>query len=205
MFNPRMHEPGVQRVIGRDYEDRGFEQGRELLLSLAKSPSTANHIARKLASHFVADYPPRSLVDRLAARFVDTKGDLKEVSKALVLRRKLGTPLLRSFVVHRIGSSAPCACVASNHLMSDQSCRRRICWASLSGECLRRTDFPTTAPPGWMVSLSGSTLPTRFRGASGIRSIQRPSRRMPLAYSFQTKRKTPCVARKADRRPWPFC
>jgi len=83
-FNPRMHEPGVQRVIGRDYGDRGFEQGRELLLSLAKSPSTANHIARKLASHFVADDPPRSLVDRLAARFVDTKGDLKEVSKALV-------------------------------------------------------------------------------------------------------------------------
>ena len=83
-FNPRMHEPGVQRVIGRDYEDRGFEQGRELLLALAKSPSTANHIARKLASHFVADDPPRSLVDRLAARFVDTKGDLKEISKALV-------------------------------------------------------------------------------------------------------------------------
>lgn len=83
-FNPRMHEPGTHRVIGYDYEDRGFEQGRAVLLTLAKSPATANHIALKLASHFVADDPPRSLVARLAARFLETKGDLKEVSKALI-------------------------------------------------------------------------------------------------------------------------
>ena len=83
-FNPRMHEPGPHRVIGNDYEDRGFEQGRAVLLTLAKNPSTANHIALKLASHFVADDPPRSLVARLAARFLDTKGDLKEVSKTLI-------------------------------------------------------------------------------------------------------------------------
>jgi len=83
-FNPRMHEPGTHRVIGYDYEDRGFEQGRAVLVTLAKSPATANHIALKLASHFVADDPPRSLVARLAARFLDTKGDLKEVSKALI-------------------------------------------------------------------------------------------------------------------------
>jgi uncharacterized protein (DUF1800 family) len=83
-FNPRMHEPGNHRVIGNDYEDRGFEQGRAVLLTLAKSPATANHIALKLASHFVADDPPRSLVARLATRFLDTKGDLKEVSKALI-------------------------------------------------------------------------------------------------------------------------
>jgi uncharacterized protein (DUF1800 family) len=60
-FNPRMHEPGTHRVIGYDYEDRGFEQGRAVLLTLAKNPATANHIALKLASHFVADDPPRSL------------------------------------------------------------------------------------------------------------------------------------------------
>jgi uncharacterized protein (DUF1800 family) len=83
-FNPRMHEPGTHQVIGNDYEDRGFEQGRAVLLTLARSPATANHIALKLASHFVADDPPRSLVARLAARFLDTKGDLKEVAKALI-------------------------------------------------------------------------------------------------------------------------
>jgi len=83
-FNSRMHEPGTHRVIGYDYEDRGFEQGRAVLLTLARTPATANHIAFKLASHFVADDPPRYLVAQLAARFLETKGDLKEVSKALV-------------------------------------------------------------------------------------------------------------------------
>jgi uncharacterized protein (DUF1800 family) len=71
-------------VIGNDYEDSGFEQGHAVLLTLSKSPATANHIALKLASHFVADDPPRSLVARLASRFLDTKGDLKEISKALI-------------------------------------------------------------------------------------------------------------------------
>ncbi len=83
VFNPRLHEPGSQHVIGRDYEDRGFEQGRAVLLTLARNPATANHIARKLACHFVADDPPHSLIDRLAKRFVETEGHLKEVAKTL--------------------------------------------------------------------------------------------------------------------------
>ena len=84
VFNPRLHEPGPQRVIGRDYDDRGFEQGRTAMLDLAKSAQTASHIARKLACHFVADNPPSSLIGRLAKRFSDSEGDLKEVAKLLV-------------------------------------------------------------------------------------------------------------------------
>ncbi len=77
VFNQRMHEPGPQRVIDREYEDRGFEQGRAVLQRLAGHPSTANHIARKLVRHFVSDDPPQPLVDRLSKRFLDTGGDLK--------------------------------------------------------------------------------------------------------------------------------
>ena len=84
-FNDRMHEPGAQTVLAKNYDDTGHEQGRSVLLALARHPETAKHIARKLARHFVADDPPQALIDRLAKRFADTKGDLKEVSKALVL------------------------------------------------------------------------------------------------------------------------
>jgi uncharacterized protein (DUF1800 family) len=83
-FNPRLHEPGSQRIMGREYQDNGFEQGRGVLLALARSPATAKHIATKLARHFVADDPPAALIDRLAKRFLTTDGDLKEVTKALV-------------------------------------------------------------------------------------------------------------------------
>ncbi len=83
-FNARMHEPGTQHVIDRDYPDRGVEQGRAVLLRLAAHPATAKHIAGKLARHFVADDPPPALVAKLEKRFRDTDGDLKEVALALI-------------------------------------------------------------------------------------------------------------------------
>jgi uncharacterized protein (DUF1800 family) len=55
-----------------------------VLLDLARHPATAKHIATKLAMHFVSDQPPQALVDRLGKRFLDTGGDLMEVTKALV-------------------------------------------------------------------------------------------------------------------------
>src|SRR5215813_7919611 len=83
-FNARMHQPGAQTVIGRSYPDAGMQQGRAVLAALARHPATANHVAGKLARHFVADEPPPALVERLAKRFLATQGDLKEMAKALV-------------------------------------------------------------------------------------------------------------------------
>lgn len=83
-FNARMHEPGTQHVMDRDYNDNGVEQGRAVLARLALHPATAKHIATKLARHFVADAPPQALVDRLAKRFVNSGGDLKQVAQELV-------------------------------------------------------------------------------------------------------------------------
>src|SRR5712691_5808867 len=84
VFLRRAHEPGPQSVIGHDYPDSGVGQGRTVLADLARHPATARHVATKLARHFVADEPPPTLVDRLASRFLDTDGDLKEVARALV-------------------------------------------------------------------------------------------------------------------------
>jgi uncharacterized protein (DUF1800 family) len=83
-FNPNMHQPGAQTVIGKSYPDTGVEQGRAVLAALARHPATAKHVATKLARHFIADEPPPALVERLAQRFLATQGDLKEVTKAMV-------------------------------------------------------------------------------------------------------------------------
>ncbi|MFY9624089.1 MAG: DUF1800 family protein [Rhodoplanes sp.] len=84
VFNPRLHEPGAQSVIGRSYRAAGMEQGLVVLRDLARHPATAKHVAQKIAIHFVSDTPPPAFVDRLAKRFLDTQGDLKELAKALV-------------------------------------------------------------------------------------------------------------------------
>ncbi len=83
-FNERMHEPGAQSILGRKYSEGGYEQGRAVLLMLARHPATAKHIATKFVRHFIADNPPPALVDRLTRRFLDTGGDLNEVTKTLV-------------------------------------------------------------------------------------------------------------------------
>jgi uncharacterized protein (DUF1800 family) len=83
-FNPRMHEPGPQAVLGKTYPGAGVEQGRAVLADLARHPATAAHVAAKLARYFVADDPPGGLIERLAKTFSDTDGDLKELAKALV-------------------------------------------------------------------------------------------------------------------------
>jgi uncharacterized protein (DUF1800 family) len=83
-FNPRLHEPGARKVLGKLYEDETVEQGRAVLRDLAANPATATHVATKLARYFIADTPPPALVEPMAKAFLDTSGDLKEVARTMV-------------------------------------------------------------------------------------------------------------------------
>jgi uncharacterized protein (DUF1800 family) len=92
VFNPMLHEPGDQTVLGKLYPNHGVQQGRAVLADLAHHPATARHLARKLAAHFVADEPPPALVEKLENTFLQTGGDLKEVATALVMADEAWTP-----------------------------------------------------------------------------------------------------------------
>jgi uncharacterized protein (DUF1800 family) len=83
-FNPRLHEPGAQKVLGKLYEAEDAEQARAVLRDLAVHPATATYLATKLASHFIADTPPKALVERMAKSFLDSSGDHKEVARTMV-------------------------------------------------------------------------------------------------------------------------
>ena len=61
-----MHEPGDKTVLGKRYRERGADEGEDVLRTVALHPSTARHLATKLARHFVADDPPAKLVEHLA-------------------------------------------------------------------------------------------------------------------------------------------
>jgi uncharacterized protein (DUF1800 family) len=83
-FNRHWHEPGAVTIMGRTYPEGGVEQAEAVLDDLAAHPATARHMARKLAVHFVGEKAPVSLVDRLAAEFRQSDGDLATLSRALV-------------------------------------------------------------------------------------------------------------------------
>jgi uncharacterized protein (DUF1800 family) len=85
-FNPQMHDRAEKVVLGRTFPRGGGEdEGLKIIDMLAVHPSTARFISRKLAQRFVADAPPQGLVDRVAARFTKTDGDLRAVMETLLL------------------------------------------------------------------------------------------------------------------------
>jgi uncharacterized protein (DUF1800 family) len=84
-FEPRLHDDREKVVLGQKIKaGGGVEDGEQVLDILAKHPSTARFIATKLARRFVADVPPTSLVDRAAARFKETDGNIREVVRTIV-------------------------------------------------------------------------------------------------------------------------
>ena len=63
----------------------GVEDGERALAFLARHPSTARFISRKLIRRFVADDPPQPLVDDVAQTFSDSNGNLRLVTRAILL------------------------------------------------------------------------------------------------------------------------
>jgi hypothetical protein len=61
-----------------------MNEGIEALTILAASPKTAQFISYKLAQRFIADDPPAALVDRMAATYLSTDGDIKAILRTLV-------------------------------------------------------------------------------------------------------------------------
>jgi len=83
-FAPNRHEPGDLTVLGKTYPEDGKQQGEAALRDFARHPSTARHIATKLARAFVSDQPPPTLVARLESAFIKSGGDLAVVTRVLV-------------------------------------------------------------------------------------------------------------------------
>jgi uncharacterized protein (DUF1800 family) len=84
-FEPRMHDDGEKLILGHKIKAGGGQKdGEQVLDILAKHPSTARFIATKLTRRFVADEPPKALVDRAAQRFTETDGDIREVVRTIV-------------------------------------------------------------------------------------------------------------------------
>ena len=104
MFAAARHDRGEKLVLGRTIKaGGGVEDGEQVLDIVAAHPATARHIAAKLAIRFVSDTPSPQLIDRIAARFTATGGNLREVVRTIltspefmspdVYRAKVKTPL----------------------------------------------------------------------------------------------------------------
>lgn len=108
-FAERVHDKGEKTVLGVTIPaGGGVEDGLKVLEILASHPSTAKFISRKLAQRFVADEPPQSLVDRMAASFLKSDGDLKAVMRVM-----LSSQEFFSAAAYKVKMKSPLEMVAS--------------------------------------------------------------------------------------------
>jgi uncharacterized protein (DUF1800 family) len=82
-FNPHRHDYGDKQVLGVTIRGDGPAELDRVIDLLSRHPATARHISRKLAQFFVADDPPAELVDRMAARFQRSDGDIAAVLQTM--------------------------------------------------------------------------------------------------------------------------
>ncbi len=83
VFAERLHDKGSKTVLGQKINEGGIKDGLKVIDILANHPSTARFIAKKLSVKFVSDTPDEELVNKVAAAFTKSKGDIKTTLRVL--------------------------------------------------------------------------------------------------------------------------
>lgn len=85
VFRPQVHDAGSKVILGQKFPaGHGEDEGERVLDLLARHPKTAEFISTKLARRLVSDTPPPALVQRAAATFRRTDGDIREVVRTII-------------------------------------------------------------------------------------------------------------------------
>jgi len=96
-FHPARHDYGAKTLLGQPIRARGLAEVDEALDRLARAPATARLVSRKLAVYMVADEPPKALVERMAAVFRRSDGDIAAVLQAMFESPEFAASLGRKF------------------------------------------------------------------------------------------------------------
>ncbi len=143
-FHADQHDAGEKLVLGvRIPGGRGMEDGEQVLDILARHPSTAHFIAKKLVTHFVSDAPPPALVDRAAQTYLRTDGDISEVLRTIV-----ESPEFNSRAAYRAKVKTPFELVASVLRVMDalpDTTQRSVQLVARLGQPI----FGRLTPDGW--------------------------------------------------------
>jgi len=101
-FKPGLHDDGQKVVLGEVIPaGEGEKDLDHVLRIISLHPSTAKYIATKLCRRFIADDPPNGAIETVAAKFLETDGDIRETLRALfrteAFRRARGNKFKRPF------------------------------------------------------------------------------------------------------------
>ena len=165
-FNPNRHDYGAKSLLGRPIAARGLKEVDEALDRLAAHPSTARFVSRKIATFFVSDSPDPALVDRIAAEFTRTDGEIASTLSVLFSSPEFAASLGRKFKdpVHYVVSSVRFAYDDATIV----NAQPMIAWLNRMGQPLFGRQTPDGYPATADAWTSPAQLSTRFEIARAI-------------------------------------
>jgi uncharacterized protein (DUF1800 family) len=102
LYRPRTHDPGEKVVLGHRLATGGGQaDGERVIDILVRHPATARFVATKLVRRFVADEPPAALVDRTAAVYQRTGGDIRAMLRTILTAPEFLAPDARGAKIKR--------------------------------------------------------------------------------------------------------
>ncbi len=145
MFIAVRHDAEKKKFLGHSLKaGRGLEDGLEVLDMVTRHPSTARHVATKLARRFVSDTPPEPLVNRLTDRYLASEGDITSM-----LRTLFDSPEFWSPEARRAKIKSPLELAISSVRALDAEVQNPdaiLQWVARMGEPLYAYEAPTGYP-----------------------------------------------------------
>jgi uncharacterized protein (DUF1800 family) len=178
-FNPRLHDDGEKLVLGHKIAaGGGIEDGLKVLDILAHHPSTAKFIATKLSRRFVTDNPSPALVERVAAAYTRSDGDIRET-----LRAVFASPEFNSPASYRAKIKTPfeLAVSAIRTLGGETNGTQLHQWIARMGEPLYAYQAPTGYPDVAENWVNTGALLQRLNFGLALASNRIPGTRVNLA------------------------
>ena len=188
LFDPRRHDFGEKTFLGVHFPaGHGMDEIDRALHLLANSPATAHRIALKLATRFLSDDPPESVVDAMTAGYLRTGGRISATLMPLIESRafaeSLATPAKFKEPLDYLVSAARATCgdtpIGNGFLLM------------AAAQDMGEAPFMHTTPDGYPMResdwLSPAAMAKRTRLAMGIAANRIPFANGPETDTQQTR------------------
>jgi uncharacterized protein (DUF1800 family) len=174
-FNPSRHDRNTKTVLGEKISGKGMDEVETAITLLCRQPATARFVSSKLATYFVADEPPRGLVDRMSRAFEKTDGDIAAVLKTMFLDKEFVALLDRNGAGTVNKFKDPMAFVVSSVRLAYEdktltNYHPLVGWLTQLGEPLYGRVTPDGYPLGEAAWTSSGQMVRRFEIARAIGS-----------------------------------
>ena len=151
-FEPRIAEPGLLEIFGKRYGGRPMtlDHITEFLDDLALRPETAQHLAGKLARHFISDTPDPQLVAHMAASYLHGRGELMVLYRAMLEHPAAwAAPLSKTRAPFEVMAAAIRAMDLPRAMLSDLSTRQTRLFLARPLEAMGEPFEQVPSPAGY--------------------------------------------------------